>query len=198
MQKQTIYPDYNVMNSKDEWDVHTRQIVENRLVPVEDYSYFGWPEIETLRAVCSLLVDDSRTEIIAEVLRHFDSKMTEAKGEGQRKAGVPKEALLVRKGLQALDQSAMDRFQLPFHQLTEAGRRQLLTELAEGRLPAQGLWTAVPQKELFQKLLMLTLESYYSHPAVWSEIGYGGPAYPRGYVRADIGHLDPWEAKQQP
>ncbi|WP_369127188.1 hypothetical protein [Paenibacillus antri] len=40
----------------------------------------------------------------------------------------------------------------------------------------------------------MTLEAYYSHPAVWSEIGYGGPAYPRGYVRTQLGQLDPWEA----
>lgn len=37
----------------------------------------------------------------------------------------------------------------------------------------------------------------YPHPRVWSEIGYAGPAYPRGYVRTQLGQLDPWEAKAE-
>ena len=36
----------------------------------------------------------------------------------------------------------------------------------------------------------------YSHPAAWSEIGWGGPASPRGYVRLDFNDRDPWEAAE--
>ena len=25
--------------------------------------------------------------------------------------------------------------------------------------------------------------AFYSHPWAWNEIGFGGPAYPRGYMR---------------
>jgi len=32
---------------------------------------------------------------------------------------------------------------------------------------------------------------------VWSEMGYGGPAYPRGYYRIEAGVTDPWEAKAE-
>jgi len=27
------------------------------------------------------------------------------------------------------------------------------------------------------------LAAFYSHPWAWNEIGYGGPAYPQGYMR---------------
>jgi hypothetical protein len=37
---------------------------------------------------------------------------------------------------------------------------------------------------------------YYSHPAAWSEVGFGGPASPRGYVRIGFNTRDPWEAKE--
>ncbi len=43
----------------------------------------------------------------------------------------------------------------------------------------------------------MTAEAYYSHLVAWSEIGYGGPAYPRGYVRTQMGQLDPWEAQPE-
>ncbi|HZD88840.1 MAG TPA: gluconate 2-dehydrogenase subunit 3 family protein, partial [Pseudolabrys sp.] len=35
---------------------------------------------------------------------------------------------------------------------------------------------------------------YYAHPDAWSEIGFGGPASPRGYVRLAENRRDPWEA----
>ena len=38
--------------------------------------------------------------------------------------------------------------------------------------------------------------SYYAHPTAWNEIGFGGPASPRGYVRMDFDRRDPWEAAE--
>jgi hypothetical protein len=67
-------------------------------------------------------------------------------------------------------------------------------EQSEKRGEPRPIWASVPQKALFTKWLTMTLEAYYSHPNVWSEIGYGGPAYPRGYVRTQLGQSDPWEA----
>ena len=31
------------------------------------------------------------------------------------------------------------------------------------------------------------LGAFYSHPWAWNEIGFGGPAYPRGYARLGPG-----------
>ena len=36
--------------------------------------------------------------------------------------------------------------------------------------------------------------AYYAHPTAWNEIGWAGPASPRGYVRLDANKHDPWEA----
>lgn len=82
----------------------------------------------------------------------------------------------------------------PFIDLPEADQLSIVTAMSEEKLPLSD-HLHFPQKALFLRLLSWTVESYYSHPTVWSEIGYGGPAYPRGYVRANIGQLDPWEAK---
>ena len=34
-------------------------------------------------------------------------------------------------------------------------------------------------------------------PIAWNEIGFGGPASPRGYVRMDFNRRDPWEAVER-
>ena len=37
------------------------------------------------------------------------------------------------------------------------------------------------------------LSAFYSHPWAWNEIGFGGPAYPRGYARMGAGQRESWE-----
>ena len=38
------------------------------------------------------------------------------------------------------------------------------------------------------------LAGFYSHPWAWNEIGFGGPAYPRGYMRTGpTSVLEPFE-----
>jgi len=67
---------------------------------------------------------------------------------------------------------------------------EILAALQKGQVAElQGF----PQKELFKKLLGLGVDACASHPAVWSEMGYAGPAYPRGYYRLDRRVRDPWE-----
>ena len=40
----------------------------------------------------------------------------------------------------------------------------------------------------------MMLEAFYSHPWAWNEIGFGGPAYPQGYMRlGPTGTLEPHE-----
>jgi hypothetical protein len=43
------------------------------------------------------------------------------------------------------------------------------------------------------------LEAFYAHPWAWNEIGFGGPAYPRGYAAFGSPHLgedEHWEAHE--
>ena len=52
-------------------------------------------------------------------------------------------------------------------------------------------------KEFFQhRVLPDITAAYYALPVAWSELGFGGPASPRGYVRMDFDRRDPWEAAE--
>ena len=35
--------------------------------------------------------------------------------------------------------------------------------------------------------------AFYAHPWAWNEIGFGGPAYPRGYKNLGLDRREPWE-----
>ena len=52
-------------------------------------------------------------------------------------------------------------------------------------------------KSFFERRILVDVPAlYYSHPKAWNEIGFGGPASPRGYVRLDGDRPDPWEAAE--
>ncbi|MEW9671596.1 gluconate 2-dehydrogenase subunit 3 family protein [Ammoniphilus sp. 3BR4] len=195
MTSKSHYSSYDVMEQKDHWDDHTQQVVSSRLKNNIGFRFLQDTEVHMLRKICSLLVGDEREEILQFMLHHFDDTLHSSVGEGQRKTGVPKAQVLIRKGLQAIDQASRDLHTVRFIQLDKKAQVQLLIEISESKAVSIPEWDSIPQKELFKKLLTLSKESYYSHPTVWSEIGYGGPAYPRGYVRTQLGQLDPWEAQ---
>lgn len=196
MSIKSLYPGYNVMNEKEEWDPHTRSIVTARLVREREYSFLTNEEAETLRFLSIRLVDDLRSDIIQYVLCHIDETLASPVGEGQRKPGTPPERDLIRQGIKDLNQWCLTHHMKYFFHLEETEQIELIQALSKGQAGLPKLWN-IPQKELFNKLLNLAVESYCSHPAVWSEIGYGGPAYPRGYMRTSGDELDSWEAKKQ-
>jgi hypothetical protein len=196
MATRSHYPDYDVLREREHWDEHTRSLVLSRLVRERAYAFFGLEEAECVRAVCARLVDDDRADIIQFVIGHLDETLHKRIGEGQRKPGTPPQAELVREGLKRLNTTSLDRKLKPFYALPPEEQEQLIRTVSESRAEPAHVWEWFPQKEWFDKMLKLTLEAYYSHPTVWSEIGYGGPAYPRGYVRVRPGQLDPWEAKK--
>lgn len=195
MNPQSHYPEFDVMREAPEWDDHTREVVKKRLEPHSSFDFLNSDETRLLSAICATLIDDDREKILVFILHHFDSNLKSEIGENQRKTGTPPEADLVRKGLTAIAATARSTYKGSFPELTLVQRQELLGQVERGQLSGTGPWTGLPQKELFKKLLNLTVEAYYSHPTIWSEIGYAGPAYPRGYVRTELGLVDPWEPK---
>ncbi|MDD9270530.1 gluconate 2-dehydrogenase subunit 3 family protein [Paenibacillus sp. GCM10023248] len=191
------YPSFDVMDEQDAWDDHTQSIVTSRLNSEITFHFLTEPETKLLRRICSILVNDQRADVLDYILVHIDQTLHQSPGESQRKVGVPHASELVRSGLGAIEQGARLTYDAAYTELDTQEQIQYLQSISASMAEPQHIWSPIPQKELFKKLMNLTIESYCSHPNVWSEIGYAGPAYPRGYVRTEIGQLDPWEAKPQ-
>lgn len=196
MNPESHYPEFDVMKEAPEWDDHTREIVKKRLEKISSYEALNSEETQMLASISATLIDDDRKDVLSFILKHMDNQLHSKIGEDQRKTGTPLEADLIRSGLSAIATTARDSYGGSFHQLSIVQRQTLLGQVERGELPGTGVWYGLPQKELFKKLLILAVEAYYSYPTVWSEIGYAGPAYPRGYVRSELGLADPWEPKQ--
>jgi hypothetical protein len=191
---ESLYPDYDVLALRDEWDANTRTIVNKRLGPFQ-FQVLSGRQQELVKAVATQVAVEDREEVLTWIAAHVDEQLSTAQGESQRKPGIPPRRELILTGLEALDEWAKGKFFKGFLSIKPEQQLEFLELLEVGGLPQENGWDTERQKELFKKLASLIISAEYSHPWVWSEIGYGGPAYPRGYVRVELGLTDPWEPK---
>ena len=194
------YPDYDVLAKRDtpSWNDQTRRVVERRLaIDPDAHAFFDEAQWATLRAVCESIVpqpkDRARPAPLAAMV---DAKLKANEGDGYRDARLPRQDEAWPLGLRAIEAEAQTRFSAPFHELDGARRDEILRDLHEDR-PRSDAWGGMSPKLFFETLLLHDIVgAYYAHPHAWNEIGYGGPASPRGYVRLNTDRRDPWEAAE--
>ena len=100
-------------------------------------------------------------------------------------------------GLQAIDDMAQQRFKIPFVELSTFPQELILKSLHDGKPdPDVAIWKRMPVRRFWTLVVEDCVTAYYSHPWAWDEIGFGGPAYPRAYMRLENGLPEPWEVDE--
>jgi hypothetical protein len=54
-------------------------------------------------------------------------------------------------------------------------------------------WHGWPAVHVWSLWTRYACTAFYSHPWAWNEIGFPGPAYPRGYLNAGVDAREHWE-----
>jgi len=196
----TPYRSYDVLNKRDtpSWNEQTRQVVDERLARVPERRFFEPDEWATLEAVCHrLLPQPDRPHDPVPIVPWIDRKLHENQGPGYRYENLPPLRRAWRLGLAGIDKESHRRHRARFVDLDGEAQDAVLRAIRDGEVEGD-LWEELPPNRFFNSLLLDTVVGvYYAHPAAWSEIGYGGPASPRGYVRLGMDQRDPWEAKEE-
>lgn len=194
----TPYPGYDVLAKRDtpSFNAQTRAVVEQRLHVVPERRFFTTEEWALLEAIVARLVPQpDRTEPVP-IVPWIDEAVADGKGEGFRHDGMPPVTEAWRHGLAGIGQEAERRYGRAFPALGPDEQDAVLRAVQQGEVDEAG-WSGVPVTRFFSDVLLKTAVGiYYAHPAAWNEIGFGGPASPRGYVRMGPNKRDPWEAKE--
>lgn len=193
------YPSYDVLSKRDtpSWNEQTRRAVEVRLAVRADEALFFDPhELATVKAIADRLVPQPQHQRGIPVAALVDRKLHADKQDGYRQAGMPRQREAWRQGVRALDEEARAAHGSAFKDLGAAEQDALLKRMETGDLHAEA-WGGMSPKTCFsQRIARDIIHAYYSHPSAWNEIGWGGPASPRGYVRTGYNERDPWEAAE--
>lgn len=197
----TRYPDYNVLDKFDtvSWNDASRRTIHKRLHEVPPRRFFTEDEWQTLWAVCNRIIPQLPGPLTPVPIPAFiDQKMHQNETDGAQETTMPSMQECWRKGLRALDDESHLRFGSRFRELT-AGRQETVLTLVQRGDVQSSEWEGMPPSKFFKiRLLSDIVMYYYGHPAGWNEIGFGGPASPRGYVRLGFNRRDPWEPEEKP
>jgi hypothetical protein len=175
------YPDYDVLKTVDTWDAVTREVVLARLSPPDHLSFITAEQEPTFRAFCDVVLaqyEDPRVPVPEMV----DKRLAESQFDGYQYADMPDDRETWRLVLAGLDETARATGGAPFAELSRADREQVVGLLADGKV-AGGSWDRLNVKRAWSVVMRYCLAAFYSHPWAWNEIGFGGPAYPRGFMR---------------
>lgn len=193
------YPDYDVLGQAEHWDAATRDLVLSRVQNVPEFRFFEPHEVETLGAFCDVVLAQD-TEPRIPVLAYVDEKLFEGRGDGYQYFDLPDDRDTWRLVARGLDEEAARDGARSFAALTLQQQLDVCHRFANARLHG-GAWNELNVTRAWQVVMRDVCQAFYAHPWAWNEIGFGGPAYPRGYSRFGSPHLqgaerETWEGKQ--
>jgi hypothetical protein len=175
------YPDFDVLDAVDTWDEATKKAVLARLDPPGPLRFFTPAEEPVLRAFCDTVLAQDRDPRVP-VAKMVDSKLADGRLDGYQYADMPDDRDTWRLVLRGLDHTATQSYQTGFADCTQDQRDAIVAQLAQGRLLG-GAWDELNVTRAWSVVMRAALAAFYSHPWAWNEIGFGGPAYPRGFMR---------------
>ena len=184
------YPDYDVLANAGHWDETTRAVVLARVEEVPSVVFFDPREERTLRAFCDLVMAQDAEPRIP-VFEMVDAKLASGQLDGYRHADLPEDPQTWRGVAAGLDEAAGGSFA----DLDQDAAEAIIGRFAEGKLK-DGVWEALPCAKAWSVVMRGVTSAFYAHPWAWNEIGYGGPAYPRGYMRLGIGQREPHQGRE--
>jgi hypothetical protein len=186
------YPDYNVLDETRHWDEVTRRVVLDRVEKVPPIRFFTEHEARTLGTFCDVVMAQDRDPKIP-VLNMVDAKLFAGKLDGFRYAEMPDDRETWRRVAVGLDAAARQHGAGDFAGASLELQRTVIQAFADGELHGE-VWDELAPARAWSVVIRGVLSEFYSHPWAWNEIGFGGPAYPRGYARFGVGQRESWEA----
>jgi hypothetical protein len=149
--------------------------------------FFTVREQATAGALFDVLLDQ-RGEPRVPVLQMVDARLAEAETDGWRHEALPEDGEAWRATMRFLDDDACQGYGRGFHELPEADQQALVGDVQDAEV-----WHDLPAKWVWSLWTRYAAAAFYSHPWAWNEIGFGGPAYPRGYKNIGVNAREPWE-----
>jgi Gluconate 2-dehydrogenase subunit 3 len=184
------YPGYDVLGQAPTWDPVTKGVVLRRLGPTPPVRFFTVQEEAVARPMLDrLLAQDEEPRI--PVFEQIDARLAEQETDGWHYEDLPPDGEAWRASLAALSSDARERFGRGFAELGERQQKDLLEAVRTAKQ-----WHGLPAGRVWNLWIRYAVTAFYSHPWSWNEIGFGGPAYPRGYKNIDLDGLEPWEHQE--
>ncbi|MEO6821542.1 MAG: gluconate 2-dehydrogenase subunit 3 family protein [Candidatus Nanopelagicales bacterium] len=163
----------------------------SRLDPFGDLIFFTDAEQATALALTDQLLDQQGDRLVP-VVAMIDTRLGRSQTDGWHYADLPEDAQAWRASLAHLDSDARRRDGQCFAECDRGEQAAIISAIQE--LGAAS-WHGLPAARVWSLWTRYACTAFYSHPLAWNEMGFNGPAYPRGYKNLGINSLEPFEVR---
>ena len=189
------YPDWDVLEQADHWDEATRKVVLARVDDVPPIRFFSEAEARTAAAFGDdVTAQDAEPRI--PLVNFVDEKLAKGSLDGYQYEDLPDDRDVWRLVVRGLDESAQLSGARSYADASSDARHEICHAFSRGELRGAA-WDELNVSRAWSIVVRDILSAYYSHPWAWNEIGFGGPAYPRGYARLGVGLRESWEGEEE-
>lgn len=195
---QDRYPDADILAQRGHWDDATREVVLDRVHNTPQFRFFSEHEVQVLLALCDRVVPQAHRPMDKRVpiAPWIDQRCQDGAIDGTRFDDMPPNEIAWQQGLRGIDETSRTMFGATFDNLPPDQQDEVLRAVAGGSPPGAS-WQDLPARRFWIYIAVRQIAgTYYAHPWAWDEIGFGGPAYPRGYASLNDGAPEPWEARE--
>ena len=185
------FPGFDALSQSEAWDLVTAEVVLSRLDPFGDLVFFTVGEQATALGLTDQLLDqqeDRRVPVVAMI----DGRLGRSQTDGWHYADLPEDAAAWRASLAHLDSDAQHRGGRSFAECDGGEQAAIISAIKE---LGDKSWHGLPADRVWSLWTRYACTAFYSHPLAWNEMGFNGPAYPRGYKNLGINSLEPFEVR---
>jgi hypothetical protein len=190
-QHQGRFPGFDVLDQVPHWDDVTAGVVLARLALPNMLSFFTPLEVGVAQPMLDLILgQDSEPRV--PVLPLIDARLSIAETDGWHYDDLPEDGQAWRDTLAHLDADAHDRHGAGYAALEQTQQARLLQDVQDLAAGSHS-WHGLTAAHVWSLWTRYACAAFYSHPWAWNEIGFSGPAYPRGYLNPGINAREKWE-----
>jgi hypothetical protein len=182
------FPGFDVLSQSRYWDAVTADLITARTSPPGELRFFTEAERAPATALFNQLTGQDDEPLGVPILEMVDARLAAGQTDGWHYADMPGDGQAWRETLGHLDKDAHTRCGTSFADAPEGDQRAII----QGVQDAED-WHGLTAARVWSLWTRYACTALYSHPDAWSEMGFPGPAYPRGYKNAGVGKLEPFE-----
>lgn len=184
------FPGFDVLSQAPHWDTVTTELITSRTRLPAGPRFFTEAERAASAALLDQLTGQLDEPLGVPVAEMVDARLAAGETDGWHYADLPEDGQAWRETLGYLDKDAHDRCGTGFAGASRDDQAAII-----GAVQDSEEWHGLPAARVWSLWTRYACTALYAHPHAWSEMGFPGPAYPRGYKNAGVGKREPFEVR---
>ena len=182
------FPGFDVLGQAGHWDPVTADLITGRTAAPPEPRFFTTAEQAAATALLNQLTGQGDEPLGVPIMEMVDARLAGGETDGWHYADLPEDGQAWRDTLGYLEKDAHARCGTSFAGAPERDQLAIIQAVQDAKE-----WHGLNAPRVWSLWTRYACTALYAHPHAWSEIGFPGPAYPRGYKNAGVGKLEPFE-----